>query len=173
MRICSTTPMLTVSPNPVLQLSERRKGNSAYRAAQYEEALEHYTRARSIVELVKGLSRADQAEVDINRIAIACNIAAAHLATKDYGAAVEACEWALAIDPTCRKALIRRAKARLGRHDYVTTLNDIKILQNTHPDAPEVLQLQCAVKKAIEADKMADRRVFSNMFERAKRSEPC
>lgn len=61
-------------------LTERRRGNEHYRARRFEEALRHYTRAAAVVELVEGLSSSDQAEVDVNRVAVYNNIAAVHLA---------------------------------------------------------------------------------------------
>ena len=44
-------------------LQERRKGNAAYSAGQYDDAERYYVRAKSIVDLVEGLSTADQEEV--------------------------------------------------------------------------------------------------------------
>jgi hypothetical protein len=70
------------------QLEERRLGNEHYRAGRPAAALRHYERARGIVELVRGLAPADQAEVDRNRVAVALNAAAAHLALHQYADAV-------------------------------------------------------------------------------------
>lgn len=139
----------------------------AYRSGDYTEALQHYERARSIVELVKGLSRADQVEVDANRVAVECNIAAALLANKDYGAAATACTRALALDPTCKKALVRRAKARLGRHEFRDAAEDIKNLRALDPFAPELEELEALAKRTAAADKAAERAAFGDMFSRA------
>lgn len=151
-----------------MQLSERRKGNTAYREGDYVEALDRYARARSIVELVKGLSRADQAEVDVNRVLVDCNIAAVHLATKDFGAAVEACNWALELDPYCTKALIRRAKARLGRHELDLAKADIKKLRDINPLMPEITELEESAQRADIMDQKQEKMVFGNMFDRKK-----
>lgn len=43
------------------QLTERRKGNAAYQQRDFVEALQHYDRARAVVDFVKGISAADQA----------------------------------------------------------------------------------------------------------------
>ena len=155
----------------LLQLSERRKGNAAYREGNYSEALQQYIRARSIVELVKGLSRADQAEVDRNRVAVACNIAAVHLATKDFGAAVEACEWALELDPYCKKALIRRIKAYLGRHEFDSVQKEIEKLYDLDPTMPEIAELQAESMKAKKAVESKEKLVFGNMFDRGSNSK--
>ena len=99
-------------------LSERRKGNDAYKKQEYDTAIHHYVRAKSIVDVVEGLSRADQEEVVMNAVAVNCNLAAVYLARKDFGAAVKAADDALALDPECDRALARKAKALVGRHEY-------------------------------------------------------
>lgn len=149
-----------------VQLTERRQGNAAYRSKQFAQALVHYERARAVVELVRGLSRADQSEVDVNRVAVHCNIAAVHLATKDYGAAATACEAALALDARSRKALARRARAHVGRHEYAAAAADVRALQEVDAFDPEVPQLQALLKRMVEADRQADRAAFGSMFDR-------
>ncbi len=46
------------------------------------------------------------------------NMAAAHLAARDYGACVAACGEVLAEDPACVTALLRRARAHMLRGDF-------------------------------------------------------
>lgn len=99
-------------------LQERNKGNVAYRKQAYETALNHYLRAKSIVDLVEGLSTADQEEVVVNAVAVNCNLAAVHLALREFGAAMAAADDALALDAGSEKALVRKAKALVGRHEY-------------------------------------------------------
>jgi hypothetical protein len=150
-----------------MQLSERRAGNEAYRAGNYAEALNRYERARSIVELVRGLSRADQMEVDVNRVTVLCNIAAARLAVGEYGAAAGACTAALEIDPGCLKALARRAKAHIGRHEYEAAAADVAALRGQGPaGAAQAAQLQAALEAAQAADRRSDARTFGAMFDR-------
>ena len=96
-------------------LQERRKGNAAYSAGQYDDAERYYVRAKSIVDLVEGLSTADQEEVVANAVAVNCNLAAVYLARGDFGAALGAAEDALGLDAGCEKALARKAKALVGR----------------------------------------------------------
>ena len=96
-------------------LQERRKGNTAYSAGQYDDAERYYVRAKSIVDLVEGLSMADQEEVVANAVAVNCNLAAVYLARGDFGAALGAAEDALGLDAGCEKALARKAKALVGR----------------------------------------------------------
>ncbi len=161
------------------QLTERRQGNAAYRACDYPKALEHYVRAKSIVELVRGLSRADQNEVDVNRVAVLNNIAAVHLATKDFGAAIEVCNQVFELDPGCVKALTRRCKAYIGRHEYDFAQADVEHLKimsattSNHKTPADVAaavaaaeELEVAMHYAQIADKKAEAKTFGNMFDR-------
>ncbi|KAI8106321.1 hypothetical protein M9435_000866 [Picochlorum sp. BPE23] len=144
-------------------LVERRKGNDAYRKGTFAEALHHYVRAKSIVDLVQGLSQADQIEVISNRIAVNCNIAAVNLATKDFGAAVRACDDALELDPECQKALARKAKALIGRHEYdaadqvIEHLRDLNMLSEELPEIEKLMRVTKVQDKKSEAS-------FRNMF---------
>lgn len=147
----------------MLQLQERREGNAKYRAGEYKSALKSYERALSVVELVRGLSRGDQAEVDVNRIAVLCNIAAVHLATEEYGAAAEACTKALELNPHCVKALMRRYKAYIGRHEYVGAMQDVKALERM---GEEVGELLAAMKHAKKKDIKSEKSTFGSMFDR-------
>lgn len=99
-------------------LQERRKGNAAYQRQAYDVALNHYLRAKSIVDFVEGLSTADQEEVIVNAVAVNCNLAAVYLAKREFGAARLAADTALALDRGCEKALTRKAKALVGQHEY-------------------------------------------------------
>ena len=154
-------------------MTERRQGNTAYRTGDYPKALEHYNRARSIVDLVRGLSRADQNEVDLNKVAVLCNIAAVYLATKEFGAAVEICNKALEVDPTCVKALSRRCKAFIGRHEYVAAQADVENLKGLgngdgqHPATVAAEELAVALQHAQIVDKKVEAKTFGNMFDRS------
>lgn len=150
-----------------IQLTERRQGNTAYRAGKYPAAMHHYKRAQSIIELVRGLSRADQIEVDINRVTTYLNIAAVHMANKEFGAAVESCDKALELDGTNRKALARRARANIGRHEYSTAKDDIAMLQASYPGDGEVDELKRLLAATAKADGRTERATFAGMFDRS------
>ncbi|PRW44423.1 Peptidyl-prolyl cis-trans isomerase D [Chlorella sorokiniana] len=147
-------------------LTERRKGNDAYRSGDYVKALHHYERAAAIVELVQGLSRADQAEVDINKVAIYLNLAAVHMAQKEYGAAVGFCDKALELQPGNFKALLRRCRAYTGRHDYAAAEADLETLRDLEPYSIEVAEQAMALERARQVDRRKEASVFGSMFER-------
>ena len=58
-----------------LQLSERRRGNECYRRGQMDQAMYHYERAKSIVDIVAGMGKAEQEEIDSNKVSVLLNIA--------------------------------------------------------------------------------------------------
>lgn len=58
-----------------------------------------------------------QAEVDANRVAVLLNIAAVAVEKAEFRTATQLCSRALALEPGSRKALLRRAKAHMGRHE--------------------------------------------------------
>ncbi len=60
-------------------MTERRQGNDFYRQGNFRKALYHYKRAAGVTEFVMALSRADQEEVDVNKLAAYLNIAAAYM----------------------------------------------------------------------------------------------
>lgn len=100
------------------QLQERYKGNEQYRAGRLQEALQHYNRAQAIIDYVSGASPADQAEVDVNRVAVYLNLAAVRLSLKQYRQATQDCTKALELQPRNAKALLRRSKAFMYLHEY-------------------------------------------------------
>lgn len=62
--------------------------------------------------------RRAQEEINKNRLSVLLNLAAGHIAQKEFGAAARRCTEALALDPENIKALLRRAKAYTGRREY-------------------------------------------------------
>lgn len=55
--------------------------------------------------------------MDANRVAVLLNIAAVALAKSEFRTAAQLCSRALALEPACKKALLRRAKAHMHRHE--------------------------------------------------------
>lgn len=145
-------------------LVERRKGNAAYKGQDYTQALYHYVRAKSIVDLVQGLSQADQVEVLLNRISVNCNIAAVHLATKDYGAAVHACDAALELDPRCQKAVARKAKALIGRHEFESAQVEIDRLKDIDMLSEDIAEIESLMIRTKAMSKKSDAAFSRGLF---------
>lgn len=146
-------------------LTERRQGNEKYRAGDLIGALAHYERAAAVVDFVKGLSRADQAEVDVNKVAVYLNIAAVRMAQGEYGAAVEKCTAALDLFPGNRKALMRRAKAEMGRHEYSAAKKDIGTLWKQGATY-EADNLQGELIKAQKAGSESEKKAFQGILQK-------
>lgn len=101
-----------------MQLIERRQGNTHYGKRHFTEALEHYSKAASMLEVIRGHAAEEQQEVDTNLGKVYLNIAAVHLQQQYYGEATTWCTKALKLDGSSDKALLRRARAHMGRHNY-------------------------------------------------------
>lgn len=101
-----------------MQLTQRRQGNILYQESRFADALKHYSSAMSMVEPITGRADQEQQEVDANLVKVYLNIAAVHLQQQHHGAAITWCTKALKKDRSNKKALLRRAKAHLGRHNY-------------------------------------------------------
>ena len=100
-----------------MQLKLRRQGNEHYKQKQFKSALEAYTRAKAMVDNLNGLDVEQSQEVARNLLATELNIAAVHYTEQHFGTAIKCCSKALAIDGQNVKALLRRAKAHIGRHN--------------------------------------------------------
>lgn len=101
-----------------MQLIERRQGNVQYKKRLFTEALQHYNKAASMLKAIKGRVAEEQQEVDANLGKVYLNIAAVHLQEQYYGEATTWCTKALKLDKCNDKALLRRARAHMGRHNY-------------------------------------------------------
>ena len=101
-----------------MQLVERRQGNAHYKKRHFTEALGHYNKAASMLECHLGRTAEEQQEVDANLGSVYLNTAAVHLQQQYYGEAIKWCTKALKLDASNDRALLRRAKAHMGRHNY-------------------------------------------------------
>lgn len=105
--------------------------------------------------------------MDANRLAVQLNLAALHLATQDYGAALAACDAALALQPGSARALARRARAHIGRHELAAAEADLADLRHADPGGAEAHALEAALASARARGARQDRETAARMFERA------
>lgn len=145
-------------------LEERRAGNDAYKAKKFEEAMHTYQKALSIVNLVAGMSSEDQKEIDVNKASCLLNIAAVHIAKKEYGSAIRKCTEALEIDDANIKGLLRRAKAYAGRREFEKAHADLSKVKDLEPWNLEAEEVGRHIRtlKAQDADK--ERALYAEMF---------
>ena len=116
--LCMSWVSDCVQHNLVVQVTERTRGNQHYRQKQFDIALAHYDNARLVLEPLKGCPAEEQQEVDTNLVKVYLNMAAVYLFQQLFSAAIAWCSKALAMDPRNEKALMRRARAHVGRHNY-------------------------------------------------------
>ncbi|DBA65903.1 TPA: hypothetical protein ACH3X2_002929 [Trebouxia sp. C0005] len=134
-------------------LTERRQGNQHYRQKHFDTALAHYENARSILEPLSSNAAEEKQEIDINLVKVYLNIAAVYLTQQLFGKAIAWCTKALAKDPQNAKALLRRAKAHIGRHNYQNAATDLSTLVQQDPASLEAHSLLQETRAKEYADR--------------------
>lgn len=97
----------------------KERGDVAYKAAQFEVAIEHYTKC------LDGLSRAGKGLSELAMKAHS-NRAACYKQISNFDGVIEDCTAVLEVEPENVKSLIRRAQAFEGVERYRFALQDIK-----------------------------------------------
>ncbi|XP_059108977.1 sperm-associated antigen 1 [Peromyscus eremicus] len=110
------TAGLTEKEKSFLASREKGKGNEAFYAGDYEEAVMYYTRSLSALPTVSAYNNRAQAEIKLQR----------------WSSALQDCEKALELEPGNVKALLRRA----------TTYKHQNKLQEAREDLKEVLRVE-------------------------------
>lgn len=139
------------------QLVERRQGNVHYKKRRFTAALEHYSKAATVLEVLTGCASEEQREVDANLGSVYLNIAAVHLQQQCYGEAIKWCTKALKLDASNDRALMRRAKAHMGRHNYPVTMQSdfsgaISVQTNQAPQATLTQLVSCRQNSNLPVD---------------------
>merc|ERR1712032_221622 len=114
-------------------VAEKERGNTAFKAGKWDQAIERYTRGM---------------QLDPYNCVLPANRAMALLKKSQYGAAEADCTLALSMDPTYVKALQRRASARTGLGKLAQAVTDYD----------EVLRLEAGNRAAqVERGKLIER----------------
>ena len=92
------------------------------------------------------------------------NIAACHLATKNWDEAKTECEKVLEIQETNSKAIFRRGQALLGMNDFDAALQDLQKVRELQPDDKGVLNEIARAKKAKLDMVKKEKQLYSKMF---------
>lgn len=102
----------------------KEQGNDAFKAAQFEKAIELYG------EAIDACAKSDSA------IAIACynNRAACYQQLSNFSGVIADCTHVLEVDAANQKALLRRALAYEGLERYRLALQDIRALLAINPN---------------------------------------
>lgn len=123
---------------------EKDKGNEAFRAGDYDEALVYYSRSISLVETVAARN----------------NRAQTYLKLKDFNKAFDDCEHVLQVEPTNLKAILRRAVANQGLNRFTQAKCDLETVLSKEPTNKQALSLLQAVEKSLSDQKSTGRRMF-------------
>ncbi|XP_071251665.1 sperm-associated antigen 1 [Salvelinus alpinus] len=130
-RIKMDTTALTEQEKVLVANREKDKGNEAFKANDYEEAVVYYTRSLSVVPTVAGYNNRAQTEIKLQRW---------HNALND-------CQKVLEMEPGNMKALLRRATVLKQQGNYQRAAEDLRNVLQTEP------QNITATKLLVEVDK--------------------
>ncbi|XP_055766865.1 sperm-associated antigen 1-like isoform X3 [Salvelinus fontinalis] len=125
------TTALTEQEKVLVANREKDKGNEAFKANDYEEAVVYYTRSLSVVPTVAGYNNRAQSEIKLQRW---------HNALND-------CQKVLQMEPGNMKALLRRATVLKQQGNYQRAAEDLRNVLQTEP------QNITATKLLVEVDK--------------------
>jgi len=134
-------------------VAEKERGNAAFKAANWDKAIEKYTRG---------------IQLDPTNCVLPANRAMALLKKGQFGAAETDCTLALSIDPTYVKAFHRRASARIGLKKFGEAVTDydevLRLEPNNKAVASERTKLIERIREGGE-DKKEDKQKPFNAFE--------
>merc|ERR1712048_388083 len=99
--------------------SYKEKGDEAYKAANFEVTIEHYTRCINSLKVEKK----ENSELALKALS---NRAACYKQISNFDGTIEDCTAVIEIEPENVKALVRRAQAFEGVERYRFALQDIK-----------------------------------------------
>ncbi|XP_064870804.1 sperm-associated antigen 1-like, partial [Oncorhynchus nerka] len=125
------TTALTEQEKVLVANREKDKGNEAFKANDYEEAVVYYTRSLSVVPTVAGYNNRAQSEIQLQHW---------HNALND-------CQKVLEMEPDNMKALLRRATVLKQQGNYQRAAEDLRNVLQTEP------QNITATKLLVEVDK--------------------
>ena len=74
------------------------------------------------MDIVSGMGKSDQKEIDTNKVSVLLNIAAVLMERGEYAAACKHCTEALVLDPKNVRGLVRRAQCLIARHQHKASL---------------------------------------------------
>jgi len=109
----------------------REEGNEAFRQQEYEVSIFHYERALEHLLHPSIVSTKQAHEI---YVLVRSNMAAAYLKLEEYQKAREQCNFALATDAGCAKALFRRAEAWRAESQFSNAIEDLEKALRLQPN---------------------------------------
>ncbi|KAL2084785.1 hypothetical protein ACEWY4_020303 [Coilia grayii] len=111
------TSALTEQEKIVLANREKDKGNEAFKASDYEEAVAYYTRSLSIVPTVAAYNNRAQAEIKL----------------QNWNRALSDCQKVLELEPGNAKGLLRRATVQKHLGNLQVAVDDVNTVLHIEP----------------------------------------
>ncbi|XP_012727966.2 sperm-associated antigen 1 [Fundulus heteroclitus] len=125
--------LLSQQEKLLLANREKDKGNEAFRANDYEEAVAYYTRSLSILATVSAYNNRAQAEIILEHW---------HEAMRD-------CQQVLELEPRNKKALLRRATVHNHMGNFQMASEDLRMVLQEEPNNPAAIQLLSKIEKKV------------------------
>lgn len=139
-------PAIRLLRNVQKLVRTKEEGNAAFKARDYQRAIELYSAALGL----------DPNNKDINSKVLQ-NRAQAYIAIKDYEHAIGDCTEALRLDPSYVKAMKIRAKAYAGAEKWEDAIRDYKKVAESNPSEPGI---QEDIRRAELEQKKAQRKDY-------------
>ena len=134
----------------------------------YLSAVRKYTKACRYLSSLRdamGTTEDDEEEkIRAVEIPLKLNIAACHLASKNWDEAKKECENVIEVQESNSKALFRRGQALLGMNDFDGALKDLQKVRELQPDDKGVLNEIARAKKAKLDMVQKEKKLYSKMF---------
>ena len=138
-------------------------GTVAFKAGDYEEALESYEDATGYLDYGE---KAEGKEEECQTMYMSCTLNGAQCCIKqgEFSQAVDLCTRALMRDESNVKALFRRGQARMHMGEWAEAKADLRQASTLDPKNKEVRDAFAEVGKKEAAAKKADKAMYSKMF---------
>ncbi|XP_040901294.1 sperm-associated antigen 1-like isoform X1 [Toxotes jaculatrix] len=127
--------LLTQQEKLFLANREKDKGNEAFRANDYEEAVAYYSRSLSIAPTVAAYNNRAQAEINL----------------KHWHKAMTDCQSVLELEPGNVKALLRRATVHKHMSNFQLAVEDLRVVLMEEPHNAAAKQLLSETEKLMES----------------------
>ncbi|XP_061674842.1 sperm-associated antigen 1-like isoform X2 [Syngnathoides biaculeatus] len=124
---------LTTEVRNLLAKREKDKGNEAFRANDYEEAVVYYTRSLSIMPTVGAYNNRAQAGIKL----------------KQWDRAMNDCHSVLDLEPCNVKALLRRAAVHNEMGNFKMAVEDLTMVLKQEPENVPAIQLLSGTTKKM------------------------
>ncbi|KAK2910641.1 sperm-associated antigen 1-like isoform X1 [Channa argus] len=125
---------LTQQEKLIMANREKDKGNEAFKAKDYEEAVVYYSRSLSIIPTVAAYNNRAQTEINL----------------KHWHNAMRDCQSVLELEPVNMKALLRRAIVHKHMGNFELAAEDLKLVLMEEPQNAAAKQLLLDTEKKLK-----------------------